>query len=118
MSRLYLDDNRKTPEGWKRAHTAEQAKVHLLSSPVEHLSLDYDLDNPPCEKCKFACGLRESGCHLGCDCHRAGIETGLDLLHWMHKTKHWPKNKPTVHSHNLDGAMRMKAFIEAHYPGT
>jgi hypothetical protein len=114
---LYLDDNRPTPEGWKRAHTAEEAKTHLLVGSVNRLSLDFDLDNPPCERCSFDCGLRETGCRHGCDCHRQGDETGLDLLHWMREHNRWPQKKPTVHSHNIIGALRMKHFIDQHFPG-
>jgi hypothetical protein len=118
MTALYLDDNRPTPEGWKAAHTAEEAKLHLLTGSVDHMSCDYDLDNPECDKCNFACGLRdEGGCKAKCNCHSAGDENGLDLLHWMKATRRWPKAKPTVHSHNLTGALRMKQFIEQHYPG-
>jgi hypothetical protein len=114
--KIFLDDNRETPEGWTRAHTAEDVKVHLLHGDVEDMSLDYDLDMPECQKCNFQCGLREGGCRHGCDCHAAGDETGLHLLHWMKATNHWPKNPPQVHSHNLDGALRMKKFVADHFP--
>jgi hypothetical protein len=114
---LYLDDNRTTPEGWKRAHNAEEAKVRLLSGPVDHMSFDFDLDNPDCETCNFACGLREGGCQHGCGCHDAGDENGLDLLQWMKDQRIWPRNYPQVHSHNLLGSLKMKHFIRQNYPG-
>jgi hypothetical protein len=117
MTAIYLDDNRPTPEGWKAAHTAEEAKLHLMAGPVDQMSFDYDLDNPECSKCQFACGLREGGCRAKCDCHKAGDENGLALLHWMKAHHRWPKQRPTVHSHNLKGALAMKAFIAQHYPG-
>jgi len=118
MTALYLDDNRPTPEGWKAAHTAEEAKLHLLAGNVDKMSFDYDLDNPHCEKCNFACGLRDpGGCKAGCNCHDQGKENGLDLLKWMHENRIWPKNRPTVHSHNLEGALKMKHFIRHHFPG-
>lgn len=41
--KVYLDDNRETPEGWMRAYTVE-ATIYLLSTrQVESLSLDNDL---------------------------------------------------------------------------
>lgn len=114
--KVFLDDNRPTPEGWVRAHTAEDVKLHLLHRDVDDLSLDYDLDNPECPTCQFQCGLREGGCQRGCDCHSAGDETGLDLVQWMRDTGHWPKNQPAVHSHNLMGALRMKKMVQDHFP--
>ena len=115
-TQLYLDDNRPTPEGWKRANNAEEAKLHLLTGNVDKMSLDYDLDNPHCDKCQFACGLRETGCRHNCNCHSNGQENGLDVLHWMKKTGRWPTQPPDVHSHNILGGLRMKAFIKYHYP--
>jgi hypothetical protein len=115
-AKLYVDDNRKSPHGWEVARNAEEAKLHLLHHPVDDISLDYDLDMPECNKCQFVCGLREGACRHGCDCHGEGDETGLHLLHWIHKHNAWPKNPPTVHSHNLVGAMKMKKFIQDYYP--
>ena len=117
MKNLYLDDNRETPEGWRPVHTAEEAKLHLLTGPVDRMSLDFDLDNPHCDTCNFACGLREGGCRHGCSCHAQGDENGLDLLQWMKDTGRWPRQRPTVHSHNLLGGLKMKFFIHHNYPG-
>jgi hypothetical protein len=118
---LWLDDNRPVPAGWRAARTAEEAKLHLLHGDVDQMSLDYDLDAPPCDKCQFQCGQHEAEaglkCKHGCNCHEAGDENGLHLLQWMQQTGHWPKQKPTVHSANLDGALRMKKFVEQHWPG-
>lgn len=44
--KLYLDDERPTPEGWTRAFTATQAIDLLKAGNVEHLSLDHDLGAP------------------------------------------------------------------------
>lgn len=41
--KLYLDDERPTPEGWNRAYTASEAIEHLKTGRVTHLSLDHDL---------------------------------------------------------------------------
>jgi len=119
--KIWLDDNRPIPEGHTGARTAEEAKLHLMHGNVESASLDYDLDAPHCDKCQFACGQHESEagnkCRHGCNCHSDGDENGLDLLHWMKATGKWPQRKPTVHSANLDGALRMKKFVEDNYPG-
>jgi hypothetical protein len=123
--KIYLDDNRPTPAGWDRAHTAEEVKLHLLHGDVEDLSIDRDLDMPECSKCQFQCGHKghdhPSGeppkdCAHGCSCHEAGDETGEDLTKWMAETGHWPRNRPTVHSHNLHGGMRIAALIDQHFP--
>lgn len=114
---IYLDDNRPTPAGWSRAHTAEDAKLHLMHGDVDRMSLDYDLDAPHCDTCRFQCGHRETQkCQRGCDCHRDGDENGLHLLQWMHRTGRWPKERPNVHSANLVGAMQMKKFVNDHFP--
>ncbi len=41
--KLYMDDERITPEGWERSYTVEETKEKLLTRTVTHLSLDNDL---------------------------------------------------------------------------
>jgi len=41
--KVFLDDERPTPEGWTRAKTPEEAIELLKSKRVTHLSLDHDL---------------------------------------------------------------------------
>lgn len=41
--KLYMDDERVTPEGWERTYTVEETKKVLLTRKVTHLSLDNDL---------------------------------------------------------------------------
>jgi len=41
--KLFLDDERPTPEGWVRAYTAPEAIAMLETGKVTHLSLDHDL---------------------------------------------------------------------------
>lgn len=41
--KIYLDDERITPEGWVRAYTVEEVIEHLKTRQVTHLSLDNDL---------------------------------------------------------------------------
>ena len=41
--KVYMDDARKTPEGFVRTYTAEETKILLLTRQVQFLSLDNDL---------------------------------------------------------------------------
>jgi len=41
--RVYLDDNRVTPEGWVRTYTAQETIEMLKTRQVQELSLDNDL---------------------------------------------------------------------------
>lgn len=42
--RVYLDDERVTPEGWRRTYTAEETIELLKAERVDVLSLDHDLN--------------------------------------------------------------------------
>ena len=44
--KVFLDDERPTPEGWVRAFTAPEAIELLKTGKVTHLSLDHDLGPP------------------------------------------------------------------------
>lgn len=41
--KVYLDDDRETPEGWHRTYTVEETIELLKTGKVEELSLDNDL---------------------------------------------------------------------------
>lgn len=41
--RLYLDDERPTPDGWTRAYTAREAIERIAAGGVVEISLDHDL---------------------------------------------------------------------------
>jgi hypothetical protein len=41
--KVYLDDDRETPEGWQRVYTVEEAVRLLETRTVEALSVDNDL---------------------------------------------------------------------------
>lgn len=41
--KLYLDDERPTPEGWVRVYTAPEAISYLWTGLVTEVSLDHDL---------------------------------------------------------------------------
>lgn len=117
--RIWLDDNRPAPEGWTHVRNVEQAKVRLLYQPVEEMSLDFDLDNPPCPTCNFKCDhFGSEGCTKKCGCHADnGRENGLDLVRWMAYWAIWPKKKPVVHSVNAEHGEEMKRLIEEKFPG-
>lgn len=44
--KLYLDDERPTPEGWVRVFTAHEAIALLKTGTVDVISLDHDLGPP------------------------------------------------------------------------
>lgn len=41
--KVFMDDERATPEGWTRTYDIEETKKLLLTRKVTHLSLDNDL---------------------------------------------------------------------------
>lgn len=59
MMRIYLDDERQTPEGWVRAYTVpELINLFILhGTNIEEISLDHDLGD--------------------------GQQTGYDFLRWL-----------------------------------
>ena len=57
--KVFLDDERTTPDGWFRVYTPDQAIALLESDLVTHISLDHDLGD-------------DKGCG-----------TGYDVILWM-----------------------------------
>jgi hypothetical protein len=97
--KLYLDDERATPEGWERVYTAPEAIAMLETGKVTHLSLDHDL------------GLPEAG-------------TGYDVCLWVEQrifTQDFCMDNPfvppvmTVHSANPVGRKNMECAIQMIY---
>lgn len=114
---VWLDDNRPAPVGWVQAQNVAAAQNLLLHGNVEDLSLDYDLDNPPCSICDFKCGkIDESECKNKCLCHRNGKLNGSNLIDWMKQSGVWPKHKPVVHSTNARGRQAMELVINQSFP--
>lgn len=87
--KLYLDDERDTPDGWVRAYTCEGCISLLETELVSELSLDHDLGTST---------------------------TGYDVVKWLEEQAHngrWnvvPKSI-TVHSANPVGRQRMEQAI-------
>lgn len=46
LMKLYLDDERPTPEGWVGVKTYTECVAVLASGDVTHISLDHDLGTP------------------------------------------------------------------------
>lgn len=91
MTRLWLDDLRPAPEGWRWVKTIEEARVLLKTGEVIEASLDHDLGE-------------------------GDTLEGYDLLLWMVETDIWPPGGIAVHSANPPGAERMCAVIERYGP--
>lgn len=83
--KVYLDDERKTPEDWIGAKTAKEAIDYLMVNDVEEISLDHDLGDDP------------------------AVGTGYDVLLWIEKHvalyKYIP---PIIHIHTSNPSARIK----------
>ncbi len=90
--RIYLDDQRESPEGWVRAKTAPEAIALLAAGGVTHLSLDHDLGEEP------------------------GVGTGYDVVTWLEEQVALHGFTPPeldVHSSNAGARPKMEAGIAA-----
>jgi hypothetical protein len=89
--RVYLDDERATPDGWIRVYWPEEAISLLESGKVEEISLDHDL------------GDDEHG-------------TGYDVVLWIEEAVALRGFKPPrmfVHSANSSAKEKMLSGIQA-----
>lgn len=89
--KVYLDDERQTPEGWFRVYEPHQAIGVLESGEVTHISLDHDLGDDE------------------------GIGDGYDVVLWLEEQvalNDFIPPKITVHSANPPARKRMKQGIE------
>ncbi len=91
--KVYLDDERKTPEGWVRTYSPLETIILLKTGEVTELSLDHDLG----------------------DDFRVG--TGYDVLTWleekMYEDESFPLPEMKVHSANPAAALRMNQAINS-----
>lgn len=88
--KVYLDDERVTPEGWTRVYWPQEAVALLKAGGVEEISLDHDL------------GDDERG-------------TGYDVLEWIEEAVVLNGFIPPVirvHSANPPARVRMQAAIK------
>ena len=89
--KVYLDDERETPPGWRRVYWPEEAIELLKSGKVEEISLDHDL------------GDDEHG-------------TGYDVVLWIEEavfTRGFKPPKIKVHSANSSARMKMELGIKS-----
>jgi hypothetical protein len=87
--RIFLDDERTTPEGWVRAYWPDEVIAHLTRGDVTEVSLDHDL------------GDDERG-------------TGYDVVLWVEEavaTRGFVAPKLTVHSANSSARAKMEQGI-------
>ena len=90
--KVYLDDERVTPEGWTRTYWPEDTIALLKTGTVTHISLDHDLGND------------EHG-------------TGYDVVLWIEEavmTQGFiPPLEMRVHSANSSARQKMEAGIQS-----
>ena len=87
--RVYLDDERQTPDGWVRVYWPDEAIALLETGDVVEISLDHDL------------GDDERG-------------TGYDVLLWIEEAvavRGFEPPNMCVHSANSSARQRMEAAI-------
>ncbi len=89
--RVYLDDERKTPEGWVRVYWPDEAIALLEGGGVEEISLDHDLGDD-----------------------RRG--TGYDVVLWMEEAvilRGFRPPKITLHTANASAREKMLAGVHS-----
>lgn len=89
--KVYLDDERETPEGWLRVYWPDEAIELLKTGSVSEISLDHDLGND------------EKG-------------TGYDVVLWIEEaviTQGFPPPVVHVHSANSSAREKMERGIES-----
>jgi hypothetical protein len=86
--KVFLDDERMTPDGWWRVYTPEQAIAILDNGMVTHISLDHDLGDDRL------------------------IGTGYDVILWMEQQVMSGEFKPPailIHTANPSARLKMEA---------
>jgi len=89
--RVFLDDERPTPDGWHRCYWPDEVVALLEAGGVTHVSLDHDL------------GDDERG-------------TGYDVIVWIEEavvTRSFVPPELSVHSANAAARARMEAGIRS-----
>jgi hypothetical protein len=89
--KVFLDDERSTPPGWRRVYWPDEAIALLETGIVEEISLDHDLGDD-------------------------GRGTGYDVVLWIEEAvalRGFQPPKMTVHSANSSARIKMEAGIAA-----
>jgi hypothetical protein len=89
--RLWLDDERPAPAGWRHVRTAAEALEALQAGGVVEISLDHDLGEPSAG----------TGYEVACAIEAAAAEGQLGMLRWR------------VHSANPVGRAKMEAALRS-----
>jgi len=89
--KVYMDDERETPEGWERTFTVEETIALLETRKVTYLSLDNDLGE--------------------------GLTEGYKVIDWLEETVYFDMSFPipviTVHSANASRVEYMNRAVKA-----
>ena len=89
--KVYMDDERHTPEGWERTFTVEQTIKLLETRQVTHLSLDNDLG--------------------------WGQQEGYKVMDWLEETVFndmtFPMPEVTIHSSNAARVEYMQRVLKS-----
>ena len=94
--KIYLDDERETPEGWHRCYWPEEVIQLLKTQDVEVVSLDHDLGEY--------------------DFSHTHPRTGYDVIKWIEEqvaTTDYVPPKVFLHTANSAGRQRMAAGLRA-----
>lgn len=93
--RLYVDDLRRCPEGWKLARTITDAVGHLFNGRVQEISVDHDI-----------CFMRGTDIRM----HK---ESFMPVVHVLCLLP--PDRRPTrvrIHTANVDAGWKMVELLE------
>jgi hypothetical protein len=138
--KLWLDDEREAPQGWRHAETASEA-IHYLKSmqhaatnqalwdfhgmtdfwKISHMSFDHDLGDVHYEY--WHIGHNSDGAwpkdhpvRVAARERAAKEMTGYDVLLWMAEHEVWPTEACYVHTHNSAAQEKMCGVINRYGP--
>lgn len=114
--KLWVDDVRPAPDGWRWAKTYKEAIEMLHSTPKERLtdvSLDHDLGFAEIDTSSWPDGVLYAPNGIDYD---ITVPTGYDVLEYMIENDLWPTRSISVHSANVVGSQRMCRKIEDYGP--
>ena len=115
--KLWVDDHRAAPRGWRSVRSVAAAKVYLEQGTGHAISASITTWAP-------VRSARRRGRHIGRMTRRGNtfynycrhVPSGYDLCLWMEQTGRWPRGSVRVHSANPAGARRMLEVIERSRP--
>ena len=85
--KVYLDDERPTPKGWKRTFTVAETISLLETGNVTELSLDHDLGNDD-------------------------LGTGYDVILWIEEAVYLQNfTPPKIYVHSANSSARQKMLL-------